>query len=203
MQYKPRKKIKQNPINYKPGQKEIFFNRLLDGLPSNLDQILLEGIYGRYYYKEDLKRGREFRYLGEMIHLFERHIGEYLPEMSHDDVLQYRLLIREMKKLPNNILVILPQEFTWGEQPYYDALKEAKKQTRVNPKKKNPNTPTTKENMIAQINATALDILQLVRNPEIQEGLKYGDDVKIKTAMQSLELARQWIAHAAGKVLMR
>lgn len=164
-----RSRKKKNPISYEPGQKEIIYYKLLDGLSKKVEQILLEGIYGRYYYKQDVKDNRDFRYLENMITMFEKHIREYIGEMSQDEVLEYVSFIREAKKLPNNILVILPQEFTRNDQPYYDALKDAKKSTRVNPKcKRNPSTPTSKENMISAIGTGCMDIGKLIVDPTMR-----------------------------------
>ncbi len=109
-----------NPIWYNKGDRAITLGSLLNGISNENSDLIVLKIYGKYY-KYDIEKNIDARPLSDIIRMIEHHKGEFIGEMTFDEIEELNDLIREMKTLPQDLTIILPQEF--GDNYDYELAK--------------------------------------------------------------------------------
>ena len=67
-------------------------------------------------------------------------------------------------------------------------------------KRRNPSTPTAKENLVTFITATGRDIFEILQDREIREGLMTAKQDDLNHLSKLSDNLVKWIYYTAGKV---
>lgn len=88
----------------------------------HLHDLIMNKIYADYYYKNDIKKMKDHYSIDEFVKMINKHKTEYYNEMSTDDIEDLVSFIKELKLLPDRLVILMPPEFGFPPSGYDNGL---------------------------------------------------------------------------------